>query len=198
MKDDNEFDRVLDDALAEYRAAEPLAGMEHRVLQRVRMQAERRKAWLRCSAFAACAATLAVAAWIGLHSRGRPEIVPAQPTTAQQQKPPVGLQPSNENTHAANRGPAPRRVLIAKAMLSRRPNIPGQPAPARTEQAPIGQQFPSPTPLSSQERALLALAQSHPEVLRRLPSNQDDREIAIAPINIQPLVSKTSDDQGED
>jgi len=197
MKDDNEFDRVLDDALAEYRAAEPLAGMEHRVLQRVRMQAERRKSWLRWSAFAACAATLAVAAWIGVRARSRPEIAPVQPTTAQQQKPPAGLQPSNENTHAANQGPAPRPAKVVKAALSRSSNVVRQSALARTGQASIGQQFPSPTPLNSEERALLALAQTHPEVLRRLPSNHDDREIAIAPINIQPLANETSGNQGE-
>lgn len=197
MNYNDEFDHVLDDALADYRHAEPLAGMEHRVLQRVRMQAERRKAWLRWSAFAACAATLAFAAWIGLRDRARHEVAPGQPTTAQQQKPPVELQPSNENTHAANQEPGPRPAQIVKAALSRSSNVVRQSALARTGQASIGRQFPSPTPLSSQERALLALAQTHPEVLRRLPSNQDDREIAIAPINIQPLASATSGNQGE-
>jgi hypothetical protein len=59
------------------------------------------------------------------------------------------------------------------------------------------QQFPSPAPLCSEERALLAMAQTHPEVLTELASKQDDHEIAIAPIDIEPLVKATTSNQGE-
>ena len=38
MNHNDDFDRTVDDALAEYRDAEPLAGVEERVLQRLRLQ----------------------------------------------------------------------------------------------------------------------------------------------------------------
>jgi cytoskeletal protein RodZ len=196
MNDNDEFDHVLDEALAQYRDAEPLAGMEQRVLQRVRLHAEHRwKLWRWWGAFAACAAMLAVAAWIGLRDRASQEIIAKQPATTQQQRPPVESRPKNVNTYASQE-PAPRRALVAKAP-SRSPNVAGPALSTSTKQAPVRSQFPSPTPLNSEERALLALAQTHPETLSHLQSNQDDREIAIAPINIQPLVNETSRQQGE-
>ena len=67
MTHNDEFDKVLDDALSEYREAEPLAGLEDRVLQRLQLQTEqRRKLWWRWSAIAAAAAALIIAAWIGM------------------------------------------------------------------------------------------------------------------------------------
>ena len=71
MKPDEDFDNLLDDALTEYRDAEPLAGLEHRVLRRLRCQTERRRAtrlaW--SAAAVATAALLAIAAWLGLQER---------------------------------------------------------------------------------------------------------------------------------
>ena len=43
MKTTDEFDEILSNALSEYRKAEPLAGLEDRVLRRVQQQRERRK-----------------------------------------------------------------------------------------------------------------------------------------------------------
>ena len=43
MKTTDEFDEILSNALSEYREAEPLAGLEDRVLRRVQQQRERRK-----------------------------------------------------------------------------------------------------------------------------------------------------------
>jgi hypothetical protein len=58
-------DRVLNEALAGYAAAEPLAGLEERVLQRIRAdRARRRFAWWACAA-AAGAAALFVMLWVG-------------------------------------------------------------------------------------------------------------------------------------
>jgi hypothetical protein len=59
------------------------------------------------------------------------------------------------------------------------------------------EQFPLQVPLKAEERVLLALAQTHPEVLRELSRDDSDQEISIAPINIKPLVDETGGNQGE-
>jgi hypothetical protein len=183
MNHNDEFDHVLDEALAEYRDVEPLAGLEHRVLQRVRRQAEhRRKIWMRWSALAACAAMLAITAWIGLRDRVRHDNVPTRPITAHG-KPPIAPQPKNAGTQKAEHRPNPRAA--APATL------------ASANHAPVRSQFPLPAPLNPEERALLVLAQTHPEVLIHLPSTQEDHAIAIAPINIRPLANEAGANQGE-
>lgn len=195
MNYNDEFDHVLDDALAEYRDAGPLAGMEQRVLQRVRLHAERpRKLWQWWGAFALCTVMLAITVWIGLRDRARHQTVPLHSAEAQQQRPPVEPQPMNASTQSS-RKPAPGRALAAK-VHSPSPRIPGQTASADTG-ARVRREFPTPAPPNPEERALLALAQTHPEVLSQLSNGQDDQEIAIAPINIQPLGNETSRKQGE-
>jgi cytoskeletal protein RodZ len=191
MNHDEEFDRVLDEALAEYRDAEPLAGMEHRVLQRVRLRAERRRAWLRWSAFATCTAMLAVTAWTGVRDRARHETMPIQPEATQEQRPPVQTQPRNENIRAVNMEPATTSTRVVKPMPSRKAVL------ASATRVPVQPQFPAPAPLNPEERAWLALAQVHPEVLSRLPNDQDKQQIAIAPIDIEPLANPASGNQGE-
>lgn len=195
MNYNDEFDHVLDDALAEYRDAGPLAGMEQRVLRRVRLHAERRrKLWQWWGAFAVCTVMLAITVWIGLGNRARHQTVPLQSAGAQQQRPPVEPQAMNASTHASPK-PAPERALLGKVPARSR-RMSAQTASAETSRAHVGREFPSPAPLNPEERALLALAQVHPEVLNHL-TEQDDREIAIAPINIQPLGNETSRKQGE-
>ncbi len=192
MNYNDEFDHVLDDALAEYRDAGPLAGMEQRVLQRVRFRAERRrKLWQWWGAFALCTVMLAITVWIGLRDRARHQTIPLQSAGAQQQRPPAEPQPKNANTQSSAPG-----LALAVKVHSPSPRIPGLTASADTS-ARVRREFPTPAPLNPEERALLALAQTHPEVLSQLSNGQDDREIAIAPINIQPLGDETSRKQGE-
>ena len=192
MNHNDEFDQILDEALAKYSEAEPLTGMEHRILERVRMQAERnRKTW-RWGAVAACTALLAVAAWIGLRGPDRREIAPRQAATAQPQTSPVEPQPKNTN---ASPQIAPTRSLVAK-VHSRGPTVASEKVLESTGRTHVRPKFPTPEPLNSEERALLTLAQTHPEVLSRL-ADHDDQEIAIAPINIQPLANAPGSKQGE-
>ena len=73
MKTNDEFDRIMSDALSEYREAEPLAGLEDRVLRRVQQQSGRQRLWWRWSFAAGLAvALLAVAAWIELRRSSLP------------------------------------------------------------------------------------------------------------------------------
>jgi hypothetical protein len=181
------LDQMLDDALAEYREAEPLAGLEDRVLQRVKSQTKRaRRPWWRWHAIAAAAAVLAIAAWIGFDGRTR-HVVVSSPVV---QKGEFPAQPHR----ATERGAAKEQVAKAN-----RPQSPRAPAPvqmASTAVAPMTEHFPSPAPLKPEERMLLALAQTHPEFLRELSRDDSEQEISIAPIHIKPL-AETGDDQGE-
>ena len=186
----DELNSVLDDALAEYREVEPLAGLEDRVLQRVKSQAEcGRRPWWRWNAVAAAAAVLAMAAWIGFSGSARHKVLPS-PVAAQKQ----GL-PSEPQWRAAGRAAAKEQV--AEANRPRSPRAPAALRVASYEGEPRKEHFPLPAPLKPEERMLLALAQTHPEFLRELSRDDEDQEISIAPIHIKPLAEGTGDHGGE-
>ena len=185
----DEQDQMLDDALAEYREAEPLAGLEDRVLQRLKSQAESaRQPWWQWSAIAAAAAVLAIAAWIGFGGRARHEVAPS-PVVQKQAFP------------AAPHPQTPQRAVAEEQIAKvNRPRSSRASAPVQVEStavAPMSKHFPLPAPLKPEERMLLALAQSHPEFLREVSHSDNDQEISIAPIDIKPLAEGTGDQQGE-
>jgi hypothetical protein len=196
MKTNDEFDNILDDALAEYRDAEPLSGLESRVLRRVQEQPSRRRAWWGWSLAAGLAmALLAVAAWFELRDPPYRPLPTYQASTEQ-----AAAQPShNLRTE---------KDLIADLEKVRRDYSETFPADtlkqkrrASSKSTPVlavssrGEQFPAPAPLTSEERALLALAHSDPEALRTLPGN--NKELAIAPITIQPLTDGSGGNEGD-
>jgi len=187
MMNNDEFDRIVDDALAEYRDAEPLVGLEERVMQRLRLQSERRQklVW-RWSAIAALAAALAFVAWIGFSNRKQQ---PAAPSVAQEQELPAEAQPPAIQTPAASGQSA------AKQAPGRNPAAHRNQAPQFAAKRQPPEQFPSSAPLKPEERMLLALATTHPEILR--DQADDDKEIVITPINIRPLADETGGPQGE-
>jgi len=185
MNHSDEFDRILDQALAEYRDAQPLSGFAERVLQRMQAKAQRRqKLWWQWVAVAAAAAVVIIAAWIAPRYRMRHAEVPSAPA-AGKQAPPIDLPPKPE-VQTAGRQPTmePRRTLAA----SRAPVRPRAPMPA---------QFPSPQPLKPEERVLLALANTNPDALSPLAAEQDEKEIAIQPITIKPLAEDAGEPEGD-
>jgi hypothetical protein len=191
MKTTDEFDEILSNALSEYRKAEPLAGLEDRVLRRVQQQRERRKLWWRWSFAAGLAmALLAVAAWIEL--RDPPYRPLIDQTTVQQM---TSVLQKDKNLAGLDK-PKPDYPETVPNGIFGRSNREEPPARAAYTVAkrPIRGKFPVPTPLTSEERALLALARTNPEALQTLPRN--DEALAIAPITIQPLTS-TGGDQGD-
>lgn len=193
MTPHDEFDQVLDDALAEYREAEPLAGLEDRVLRRLRLQTERqRRVWWRWSAIAAAAAALLIAAWIGLGDRTRQDV--RTPSVVQKQASPAEPQARTPDTRAAHQQPVFKRTP-APQVASHRATVPASVQLASTRAVSMRERFPSPEPLKPEERMLLALATTHPEILMDNPG--DDNEIVIDPININPLVDETGGHQGE-
>lgn len=189
MNSNEDLDRILDHALTEYRDAEPLAGIEDRILRRVAAQPEpspRRWAWVFAAAVAA--AVVMVAVWLGVRERPHQQAVATKVAAPAQQAPPSA---ANVDTAASSSGPS---RPVAKAHRSwQRPSSVNTPQVATAK--PVLKQFPAPMPMTSQEHALLALARTHPDAL--LASRDDADQINIAPIEIKPLASEAGAPQGE-
>lgn len=190
MNTNNELDRLLDQALNEYRDAEPLSGIEDRVLRRITTQPEqsaRRWPWI--LAAAAVAAVIAVALWLGV--REHPHQMPVATNATQ---------PARQTASSAHALPALPSVVSHPAVSarprSRHSSSAVIPQMARAV-APIPRltQFPSPAPMSSEEHALLALARTHPDALLGQPD--DAEKLGIRPIEIKPLAPEAGAPQGE-
>ena len=193
MNDKDQFDSILDEALSEYREAEPLAGMEDRVLQRLRLQPEvRRISWWKWAAVAACAALVLVALWIGVGSNWFRNSPQNQEAVRQHEGPTPGTTPAAEKTNANQQHPH-REIASRDAGTLGKGTQAAHYSPsehvARIETAssngPRAAQFPSPTPLTAEEHVLLALARSNLDALLNQPDRS--RDLEISPIEIKPL-----------
>jgi hypothetical protein len=168
---DKQMDEMLDSMLANYSSAEPRPGMETRILASVR-DAEQRKparpSWMfkgLWAAAAVAAAIIVVVVFIGGRQNVKqpPVVVKTAPTPVQPHAPQPSL-PETVTVHperhrlreAVTPGVESTRLESASLPPGRRPEV-----------------FPSPTPLSEQERLLLSyltstpreeiVAQSHPD-----------------------------------
>jgi len=160
----DELDRLIDCALATYSEAEPLAGLDQRVLERVRMAdaARNPRLWWTWAAIFVSAAVLVMITvnrphFVGQVGNLRRVDNPPQPSTY---LPP----PTPVTNRRAEYHPAPHRRTVPKPS-----------------------QFPTPVPLTPEERALLTLARLEVQA----PTNP--RPIEIEPIEIAPL--RTTEDQ---
>jgi hypothetical protein len=156
----DELDDLLDRGIASYSAAEPLAGLEERVMQRVTIAQRRGWRWLVIAIPALAALLIAVAVWRRPHEGVKPS-----PAVARVETPAPPQQPQPQ--------PQQKPLRVAKV------------AP----QLPKRDQFPSPSVLSPEERALVELATKHPPVAEKLNEWQEKTasEVVIAPIEIAPL-----------
>jgi hypothetical protein len=143
-------ERILAEALAQYANAEPLAGLEQRVLQRVRSEGRRRVGrwpW-------ALAASVAVAGMFAV----------------------LWVRTAPQTLGVSAVAPRPPQIVARAAV----------PKSARRQTLPKRRVFPTPVPLSGQERALLAFAAHAPDLARDLRSRIDEpiqfTEIKIAPL----------------
>lgn len=156
-KDNNRFvDELLDAALARHRSADPRPGLEGRVLARLR--AEPRPApWFRWGwlpALASVAALmLAVGAFYAARRGAMPERVsPRVARTAEQ--PPVAAPPAPAELSVPPRQPRPAVPRLE------------QPQPVQVAvvvASPRRPQFPTPAPLSEQEKLLLRYVAEAPK-----------------------------------
>ena len=154
----DELDQLIDSAMAEYADAEPLAGLEERVLERVRLERAGKRSFWRWSI-----AVVAVAAALLVILVPRPQQVDVR-RTARSAEVREGPPP------AANHATPPR----ARPQTSRSPQ----------HRMPKRDQFPTPAPLTAEERALLHLARFHSDELQ---PTRELQPIEIAPIEIAPI-----------
>jgi hypothetical protein len=163
MEDD--LDRLIDGALSDYSSAEPLAGLEERVLNRVRAaEAARRRRWLWALAAPALAAIL-----IAILARPQPAPVAR-----------VAPPPARVETAAPSLPPLTPPAVVRQVASRPAAKIQRPPSPRALPKKDL---FPTPSPLTSEERLLMAMAESHPHELLIRPVE----EIEIKPIQIAPL-----------
>jgi hypothetical protein len=152
-----ELDRVLDKALAKYAAAAPRAGLEERVLATVRAERARvpDRAWWRWSVMAALAAMVIVAVTLAWKSDRPPHpVVANRPATAT----PAAKAPATQAGSKGKANPVHLRERGATQTAARRPR-----SGVVMAGNPKLDQFPSPRPLSEQEKLLQSYVAEYPE-----------------------------------
>jgi hypothetical protein len=165
MENNGELDRMIDGALAAYSAAEPLAGLEERVLYRVQAaEAGRRRglAWALVIAVAASVVIAAIVVRAPRHSEPKTYIVGVPAVTLPA--------PAAEKPRVAMNRLAKSRTLRSRALLKQ-------------------EQFPAALPITAEERALVALAE-HPKEAEDAFAElrkQSNGPIEIQAIQIPPL-----------
>lgn len=177
MNHDEHLDNILDEALSEYRDAEPLAGIESRILARVHASESVRKSrGLRWAVVVACAAAIVAAVWFGVGKRTPHTAAPSEAATIK----PVEKAPAHT--------PVPTVVTSASSTVAvRKPanHIVPQSTPAETAVQTKPSVFPSPSPLTAEERAFMAALN---QTAGAMPvTSEPDKAITIAEIEIKPL-----------
>jgi hypothetical protein len=168
---DRALDDALDSALAQYSSEQPLAGLEQRVLDRVRAEGAAPRTgpfgrfgvgWARALGFAVAASLLVAGVW---WIRPKPYVAVA----------------------GRARSPVPRRE---SAIATQPPATSRQPPVTASEARP--RQARRPVPLSRQERALLAFVARSPGQAREAFIDLQRRStepIQVEEIKIEPLRS---------
>jgi hypothetical protein len=164
----DELERILEKSIASYVEAEPLAGMEERVITRIGMtETPRRSVNSWHAVLALCLAGMVIAGFVLVRtkqSKPRPmaTVAVSRPPHFEQAQTPVF---------------EPRRRLHAARVR-------------RVSTLPKGRVFPTPSPLTKEERLMVALVVKNPDEtaqafdgLRR----RTDEPIAVAPIVIAPI-----------
>lgn len=173
----NELDKVLDSALSGYSAQEPWPGIEDRILNRIRNEGARRlfAAFRWRAVLAGAAGCLLLAAVLFRHA--------ADPSsTALAPVPPRPIEPPRAELQAATAAQEPRPRPRPESTRNRQI--------AERSPLPKRQVFPTPSPLTAEERALLAVISRGPERVRETltyAQTSVPKPIQIEPIEIQEL-----------
>ena len=186
MEDKDRFiDELLDAALARQHNAEPQAGVETRILERVRTsatgQSSRRRAWVVVTAVAA-AAFLVVMVRVANRSHSPAVQTPQISKVVPSPQPNERLAASSETA----RQPGSRRAITT----TERTEHHQRKTSGRTVARHWPSQFPTPTPLSPEERALVRYVQeTPPQVLAAslFKEQSVEQPLEIKPLKIVPL-----------
>jgi hypothetical protein len=155
-----DFDRILDEALAKYVAIEPRDGLEERVLANLQAQKQEAAArgWLTWLGAAVASAGMIIVAVLLMLRTGRPTHDNGQRSTAPQIKQSVGSA-KIANNDANGQSPA-------GALRVGRKKPQAVSSKAKFESIPRLDQFPSRQPLSAQEQILaMYVARFHPQAV---------------------------------
>ena len=154
--------------------------------------------------------------WLGLRQpKYKPLLAESSPVNTQRAKPAVTASTKANladlaNLAKAKGGPAddlgPDTLFPPAARL--KPNAAARNKSAAVDAHPSHPEFPDPTPLTSEERAVLAWARTDPQALQTPPHDeadaqalqappQDEKEIAIAPLEIKPLADPDAGSKGD-
>jgi hypothetical protein len=189
MEDKDRFvDELLDSALAHQRAAEPRPDLEGRILERVRAASEhssgRRKARKLWAAAAVSAAVVVM--FVAIHVANRshsPALQTSQASNAAPAPPATEALTANAETTprtgTARTVAEPRRIERRVRKSSQRIETPRWPS-----------QFPTPAPLTEEQKALVQyVRETPPEVLAEPILNAEPtvKHVEIKPLEIPPL-----------
>jgi hypothetical protein len=183
-------DELLDAALARHRNAQPRPGLEERVLARLRAE-QRPKPWLGwtwrlAAGLAVFAIVLATAHWArrtvfapGTPARisGSPAMETSKSATSTSTLQPDATKPAASHTARRIMSRGIRQVALRRVMVEPRRSV-----------------FPSPAPLSEQERLLIAYLKldSSPELLAFHSGDEEIEGIQIKPLEIKPLETESA------
>ena len=178
-RDEQFVDELLDASLQRYRSEDPRAGLENRILANVRAAdhlTRRRGAWV--WAFGAATGAVMLFAVVTFLSHRKPVPIPVPQTASRPTQPMTSPRPES-----AARKPAQDAARLLVRHLPHSSVAPPRPA-----------QFPTPAPLSEQERLLLAYVASTPKSELITPVVRDPKidpleipELKIAKIEIEEL-----------
>jgi hypothetical protein len=192
MEDNDRFvDELLDSAMAHHQAAEPRAGLETRILTHVRIASQEssrrrsRRLW-----FVAAATAAAVVVFIAIHVDHRPQNPApqtAQTGSAVPSPPKETLKANSEPTPA----PGPATKAVEPKRIARHKENPSH----QVEAHHWPSQFPTPAPLTNEQKALVRYVQKTPPEVLATPVLKSDftvhlveiKPLKIAPLEIKPL-----------
>jgi hypothetical protein len=192
QNDERKLDDLLDSALASYSSVEPRPGLEGRILARIHDAAEQPQVrWWNTRWFWAGSAIAALVVVIAMLAMRQGTIAPPEKMIVQ--TPPTRSRPQPQ--------PAVQNVgqeKIAKHMTAPQRHL----AVLKNASLPLQQRpqiFPTPTPLSEQERMLLSyyvrtpreelIAQSHPEEPPLTGGGESNSDIAVPDLTFMPQKS---------
>lgn len=185
MNDTNRdrLDELIDTGLAGYTDAEPLTGLEERILRRVEAAPSTPHwPWYRSARWVVALASVLVVIGIAIRWRPAPAVAPAADKTqaSVRRRPESVAPPQTVEKLQTVRPPLP---TIARV----RPKVSAKLA------LPKEDRFPSDSPLTSEERALLMWSTRAPEQMRELRASLEEgrngQPVSIEPIRIEPLPS---------
>ena len=179
MRDKDDLDALLDEALATYADVEESSNLSVRVLAAIRKSEDHKtsRRWLPWAIALPVAAAVLIAVLVSPHrSRSRESSQISQVATQPAPNSPKAVVETPSHAVRAVRPPRARTTNEVRSAIHKLP-VPKQAV------------FPAPQPLSREEQALVSLANTRPSVAAQsiAESSQPVEPLSIAAIHIPPL-----------